>query len=752
MSTSTINNNDFWEDLQDSISLENNTNDNMDPNHPTSFLDTISPNVNPTRYDNLAKEVFQITQLSDQSKTISFLEQSNMSMLTIATGFTKETHQFHHFFETGTRNTDQAPFALLGFKSTANILSVIPTRLFNKTSAMVPSIASLCDLDKISQMPNTRFEDSELQSIEVSNSIILPPRFAHALAQQSLTSTSEILTFAKDFVLEVDARLKQDWESSAPLDEDGSRDLANQPQWSNTGIEQYALLLQTLYYWNTLQSPRSSSFRLSQDEMATKYHNALTEGFTHSSRTQFPQINPPDGPDPFTHQLPPRPTTTTLPETTIPPNTHTTLTPDQSFACNALGLDPNTFAILSAMQSQSAPQNQQANQGQAMALNRLAGALDKFSDATSATISEKQKLPKLLTLAIKNAMTSDGESPAAELTQTMKDAMQGSEENLAALLEVVLQKHNASATPTPRFIRALKKANWTHISGHPDNCTVVNLPQTLAGTPFENLDYAALKEEELRGRTMSEDERNALYKNTITVSKTINYLLMKTRAWYAILFEFYGEDSAPTQEAENWVTFLSENLSQLMARQANFDRDLPARLESLMSEEFNEYFAKAKHGVPPLYLLDGDTQRHAVLRGHIKPDLPKAVEEALRPPPKDDRKKKPADDLQPPPTKRRDQVHSNQPKEFKMTHEKFHLLVQRQITDKKVKVPLCPSTNSNECCKFIFVGKCNSNCPRSAAHSSPAGNRNRMENLRKLVADCHIAYKSNKSPTEPDFD
>ena len=118
MSTTT-NNNDFWENLQDSISHENNT--IVNPNHPTSFLDTISPNANPTRYDNLAKELLQITKLHNQSKTIPFLEQSNMSILTIATGFTKEIHHIHHFFETDTGNMDQTSYALFGIKSNANV-------------------------------------------------------------------------------------------------------------------------------------------------------------------------------------------------------------------------------------------------------------------------------------------------------------------------------------------------------------------------------------------------------------------------------------------------------------------------------------------------------------------------------------------------------------------------------------------------------------------------------------------------------
>ncbi len=747
MSTTTE---DFWKNFLESIALESNSNIDLPPILPTSFLDTISPNASSICLDNLAGEIFQITQFADQSKTIPFLvEHSNITMITIATGFNREVSQIHHFFESGTSDNDQALFALSGLKSAANILSLIPSRLFNKTSAMAPSFETLCDPEKISQMPNAQFEDSDLQPIEVSNSIILPPRFAYELAQQDCTSTSETLQFALDFVIEEDARLKLDWQLSTPLDEDGSRDLANQPQWKHAGIKQYALLLQTLYYWNTLQSHRSPSFRLSHDDTATKYLNALTEGFHRWTR------NPPEGRDPFA-DLPPPPTPAIVspPDLSIQRNPLPTLTDEQSSACNALGLDPNTFAFLSAMQSNSVlpNQDQQSNQGQAMALNRLAGALDKFSDATSANISEKQKLPKVLTQAIKNAMTSDGESPAPELTQTMKDAMQGTEENLTTLIEIILKRSNAAATPTPRFVRGFKKGLWTYTSGSPDNCTVVNLPHSLTGTPFENLDYAALKEEESRGRNLTQAERDALYKNSITVSKTMNYLLMKAKAWHAIISEAYGEDTALVQEAENWVTFLQENLQQLMARQANFDRDLPARIESSMAEEFNEFFLKAKHGVPPISLLDGDAHRQALLRGYIKPDLSKTIEEALRPTPKDDRKRKAAEELQPPPAKRSDHVHTNQPNELKMAHEKFHLLVQKQISNKRVKVPMCYPTNSNECCKYVFTGKCNQLCPRAAAHIPPAGNRTRMDNLRKFVADCHVAYKANKSPTDPDFD
>mmetsp|Transcript_1014 Transcript_1014/g.1668 ORF Transcript_1014/g.1668 Transcript_1014/m.1668 type:complete len:207 (+) Transcript_1014:685-1305(+) len=52
---------------------------------------------------------------------------------------------------------------------------------------------------------------------------------------------------------------------------------------------------------------------------------------------------------------------------------------------------------------------------------------------------------------------------------------------------------------------------------------------------------------------------------------------------------------------------------------------------------------------------------------------------------------------------------------------------------------------------FIFLGQCNSKCPRTAAHTSPAGNKARMDTLRKFIQDCLLAYKENKKPSDPDF-
>lgn len=99
-------------------------------------------------------------------------------------------------------------------------------------------------------------------------------------------------------------------------------------------------------------------------------------------------------------------------------------------------------------------------------------------------------------------------------------------------------------------------------------------------------------------------------------------------------------------------------------------------------------------------------------------------------------------------------IHSNQPSEFKITSlQFFHIIVEPSMNKRQVIVPMCHSTNSDECLslRFIFVGECNSNCPRAATHTPIADDKNRMEILRKFLQDCHNAYKSNKSTTDPDI-
>ena len=727
----------FWESILNSLAESDNP--NYDSSFkPTSFIDTLSPIASKYPYEKIADNLFQITVKAEPSNTLQFLQDHpSLSLITIATGFSNELQLLHNFFPITTDHTTDT-HALHGLGTNANIAQVIPSRLLNKTSSMVPSIETLCTQEKLEELTNTDLQNDDLVSAEISNAIIIPPEITLLLAQNGISSATSALSFLKDKIALDDSIAKTDWERSIPIPTGASQP---QPQWQHDVIKKYALLLQTLYCWSKLSSPRSQSSKISQNDVANDYLNNLISKFPNNPHAN-PNHTQPDVPDPFTNGNESQ-TTTTNPGATLPP--------EQLLACQALGLDPKTYALMSLLQTQK-------SQEFTLAMNKISGSIDNFSNATAASISSKDKLPKVLVNSILNAMTPDGENPATELTQTMKDLMSGSVTNASAMLDVILHKHSASASPNPQFIKGIKNGVWTFPEGKPENVTILNLPLTHGGTPLENVDYAVLKEQEELGKTLSEKERKALYGSIICPSRSIFYLLSKVKAYHAVVAESYGPESPPAAEAENWVTFITVNATKLMARQSSLDRDLPARLECMHADQFNSHFSAAKLGVPSLCLLDGDQDRQKVLRGLYKPDIPTTVYEVLHPPkpPSDDHKRK-LDDPSPSPSgpKRStfsDVSHTNQPRELKLTQEKFKLVVQDQITAKSVVVPICPGTNCNECCKFIFFGQCNSRCPRAAAHTSPSNNKSRMDNLRKFLSQCLIAYKQNKKPSDPDFE
>ena len=154
MSTSTINN-DFWKDLQDSISLEQNTNDNMDQHHPTSFLDTIFPKADQTRHGNLSKEISKISQIvrsiQDQDYPLPRRKIQHTSS-PLPWDSPKRSN----------KSTNSSKLVLATRSSPTH--SLRPKKIhcqhitpIQQTSAITStSIPSLCDPDKISQMSCTR--------------------------------------------------------------------------------------------------------------------------------------------------------------------------------------------------------------------------------------------------------------------------------------------------------------------------------------------------------------------------------------------------------------------------------------------------------------------------------------------------------------------------------------------------------------------------------------------------------------------
>eukprot|EP00986_Skeletonema_menzelii_P010514 scaffold5138_cov74-Skeletonema_menzelii.AAC.1 len=690
---------------------------------PPNFRTSLLPGYNRFEFSDISELTFRLTNSPNSQQVFNFLnENPRISVLTIATGFINEMELLHNFNSLEV-NESTKHFAFSGLGTSANVLELILSRLIHTTTAKVPSFSTLRDPHNLSQISTIQFEDNELVTTEVPNAIVLTPNIAEILTVgQTLTNDpSEALAKIASYLVAENARWKEIHESNC-TEEDGSLDLTNHQEYGDEPIKSAMPLLQTLYAWSKQKSPRSISFRPSQNPSALELLSTATSLFlpgnttTTSEAQARPTPAPPTGPNPFIS---------------------TNSAPDDNVIANIV----NAFSSTQTLQT--------------TAINKLSHSLGDFANATASSIEGKRKIGKQIKSFLLNAMTHDGETPATELTESMSDVLKSSTAEIQLTVSIILNKHNANASPTPDLIKALKLGKLWHEPGQPEGMCIFNLPQSLNNTPFENIDVIRLEEEQKFGQTLTDSEREALYSKHISVSRTINHLLAKARSLLAIFTELLGPNIPVTEEAENWVAFISDNLYTLQMRQRSFDPSLPARLESIFDAQINEFFCSARYGVPDLKVLDGNDLRQSLLRGIIKPDIPKAIEEALNPPtkPKNDDRKRKGDD--PAGADKRAPFstvnHNNQPRELQMSTEKFRLVIQNSISKRLVTAPMCPSKDCSECCKFIFLGQCNSKCPRTAAHTSPAGNKARMDTLRKFIQDCLLAYKENKKPSDPDF-
>lgn len=719
-----------WEQLLSNI--ERNTNPNFDEGAlPTDFGSALLPKNNPLDFKETEEAIFSLIHCPDTNRTLQFLvDNPRISALTSATGFPNDMQLLHHFSSSGNKH-----YAFSGLRTSANVLELIPSRFTHTNTSKAPSLDTLRNPHNLRQINTLQFEEDQLVSFEAPNSIIITPNIAKILTVNgNLTcSPSEALALVATHLIEENARLKAIHESTL-TDEDGILDLNNHQEWDDGPITTAMPLIQALYAWSKQRSPRSISFRPSQNPQTLELLSTITSRFTVDTSTE--EIDSRS----HTHDhLPPR---TNTQENVQPTVTNPFTPPDTS------GTSFDRF-----ISNFNASQTQQT-----VAISKLSHTLGEFANATAANTKSKQKIGKQITNLICNAMTPDGENPATKLTETLTDMMKGSNAEIKLNLDIILNKHNAPATPTPDFIRAVKNGDWVHDPGKPSGITVFNLPHSLANTIFETFDLGRLEEEQKHGRNLTDAEREAMYSKQISVSRTLNTLLAKTKSYAAFLKESLGPGIPASDAADEWTAFLTNNLNDLHNRQRLCDPHLPARLESLIASQFNEWFGQSRFGVPPISVLATDSVRQHVLRGYLKPDIPKSIEEALNPPKNknDDRKRKGGpNDLQSGSDKRPNRTvphpHENQPREFSMGTDKFKLLVQNSISKNLVKVPMAPSAGCTECCKYIFLGQCHSRCPRVDAHSPPAGNKPRMDALRKLLKDCHLAYKDNKNPSDPDF-
>ena len=568
----------------------------------------------------IEEQIIKVTSTATNHEDIlEFLDENpQLSIVTIASGFKGEITILHHFKGFALEEGDEKTyFTLNGNETTSNLLQVIPQRLLKSEAASVPDQKHFTE-NKEKDIMSTSFEENA-ENATIANSIILPPNIAKALIKAKANTAEIALQVVLDLTKETDEREEKNWskekETETADDESTtsaeSKEGSTNNEWNHKTYKTNLLLLQHLHKWSKLTNKREAGFRLNThkipDVWQAKMNNDLQN--QNNNNTEDKQE---------------------LEQTKLNPN-KTYVAPDHIRYAeeNHMVTPPRNqnnketrFTFENEEQTQSLNgEHTQRKEGTTnlssptmeVVMNKMAGALDKFANAQSAQSKEKQKIPNNILQMLRNAGTKDGQEPAEDITENLRDIMRSGQENTQLSLDLMLHKQKATASPTARFVRGIHKGLWAYEPGTPDNVTIMNLPANLSGTSLENIDMPKLKEEEARGRTLTDKERNALYGKVTIPSKTIQYLQEKVKAWEAITTQSFEPDSIIAEEATNWREWLDENVTILKNKTYTSDRDLPVRIECIISDLNNQFLTAAKFEVPRVTILAADDIRQGII-------------------------------------------------------------------------------------------------------------------------------------------
>ena len=677
-----------------------------------------------------------LTIATEQNKILDFLvENPHLSIASIASGWQGEINLLHHFksFKTDDQ-ADPVYYAVNGTSPAAPIVQIIPSRLLNKTDS-----TELIDIESfIKNQYDTSDSANSTTSAPLSNSIILPPKFTTALIEAKAKTAATAYEVISDLVKLEDETAKARFTQQNPIKVDKGEDDEDSPRiWNNQPFLEAVSTLQHLKKWSTLANRRKQGFRLTDEDKPIKWwveQNTINNTPSNFNAQNVDTSNPITPPFNLTHTLPTAPDPFTVPD---PFNYHRT---QQQGTTSQNANNPNQFQhTTNTTQQQSTPNlgtltntNQTDNlnnnmhtmrsnnlsnsiSGQtqidiAAAILRMGGSLEVFANSHASQTKEKQKISSNMEQMLLNLGTVDGQNPAPQLTNTLKDLMRSSGEDIPLSIDIMLQKEKAFASPTARFLRGIQKGAWSYETGHPDNCTLINLPSTLSGTPLDGLDISKiLGSEDDAKRQLTSKEQQALFSSTICPSRTFHFLHSKQKAWTAITKGAFGEDSAMAAESERWRDWTDENMEELQEKQASEDKDLPCRVECIQADLTNKYAKAAKYGVPSDNLIQGENIRAGILQGTIKPNIPQAVHEALHPTRKRDRDNggrggggggggshgghdKPTKKARWNPVE-----YKNRPREFQFSPDKYKNVIYDQMSQHKISPPKYKPGNCSEC-------------------------------------------------------
>eukprot|EP00956_Cyclotella_meneghiniana_P040920 scaffold209200_cov45-Cyclotella_meneghiniana.AAC.1 len=688
------------------------------------------------------------TLVSDPIDVVLLAQEfSPLSFITIASGEKHNItciHSLHFFHE----NEDARCIGIIGARDRGTAINVNTSQLFKLSTASVPSLEAFLDCALADEDPT---EARASTDIKICNSIPVPSQFASLVMKNTPKNAGIILSRILEACVRTDVdRFKEKEPEKA------------HPELSDMIITAAHLpLFQHLYAYSKMKSPRQIGFSISDDEYANNWvseqdaqflHQTTREEHSHHNpRTSEPnsQNNPHVSWDSEQNQNPGNNRRTETNEGnhftfTGSPNAQyqrstAAQTPPNQGSNHQVDNDANTRSFVSALESMTNNQS------------RFTHSMERLVNATASKFNDDgtKKIGNIIKEVVCNASTNDGQNPSPELTPFAKDVLSLPGDQPLILLNILFHKNKIRAQPTPKFIAAMRKGNLTYDSACPDGLSISQLPQSLAGTEFEDLDISRLLNMEENG-TITEADTLNLNKSVLQVSKTMHYLQDKAKAWSTFCEAYFGDDSYVHLEADSWVTWIDENFNELQEIKATRDKDLPVKIEVAISEQFNRIFRSSMLGVPTESLFYSNL-RDGILNNSTFLTIPSAVKAIVD---RSNKRKNENNNNGGPNNKRAKGVankvtHDNQPKELSLTQDQYRTKAIPYIQQNKEKLPKFDN-NTDECMKFTLLGHCNADCPRCGSHKPVKKGTQRHERLVKLRNDI-LQSNPSKSQAKQDF-
>eukprot|EP01082_Thalassiosira_pseudonana_P010086 g8886.t1 g8886 contig34:369079-371430(-) len=388
--------------------------------------------------------------------------------------------------------------------------------------------------------------------------------------------------------------------------------------------------------------------------------------------------------------------------------------------------------------------------------------VDSFEASAKKRDDETTKIHKVTKRFILNASTSDGDSPAEDLTADATECMSAKSSVAVDIINGILHSGKSYAAITPKCIKALNTGQWTYPPGNPGNLCLFSLPPTANGTSYENTNISRILYDDENNRDITDADKDLLTKQTIVLPHTLHTLTKMCKTFSVLLDAFCGPDSIVATAAANVVEWLKTNEQELENVALHYDRRLPIKLAWFYSEAFNNFFNQAKHDVPSPSTLHFDSFHGQIKMGLSKiVQLPRSILDIL-----DNNKKRNAtpngngnagvkregrgnnDD-----NNKRQAIaitHENQPTKLKTAQDFRRKVLTPALRDKSIPKPMFNSS-IQECINFCFKGECINKCERKEAHKPISNDNKRLDALLKFREQALTKYKREKSPSDPDF-